>query len=334
MSVWSEFQPLKSVILGNLFETEDLLSHLSLSPKWAQNFKLINDAGLEELSAIVRLLESFGVEVKRPTSYSIKANIGSAGPALSPRDWYFKYGDKTIVGNDAFETHNIRTNSTDDLLDEYYRIPHNNKWANVSLNDLESFDLDRPYIHTSNLLRCGNDIFITKNLCRTGNEQGRSYIVSILKEINSNIRIHYVDCEEHLDSYIFFVKPGLILSRISKDRLPEFFQNWNVIQVDEQFEVYKKILKYKWKKLNPIVAKEYSWFLQSNPEETLFSLNALSINESTVIFPGKSKHIFNALEKLGITCISIDMKAISYWDSGLHCCTSEIDRVGDLEDYS
>lgn len=334
MSVWSEFQPLKSVILGNIFPTQDLLSYLSLTPKWETNFKLINDQAIAELENIASVIRSFNVDVQRPSLYNLETNAGPAGPALSPRDWYFKYGDKTIVGNDAFENHNLRTSSTDHLLGNYYKIDHQNIWAKDSFNDLLSENLNRPYMHTANLLRCGMDIFISKNLGRTGNEQGCQSIVSVLKDINPKVRIHFIDCDEHLDSYLFFIKPGLMLSRITKDRLPDFFQKWNVIHVDEQFEVYNKILNYKWKKLNPIVAKEYSWFLQSNPEETLFSLNALSINESTVVFPGKSKHIFNALEKLGITCVSVDMRAISYWDSGLHCCTSEIDRVGDLEDYS
>jgi glycine amidinotransferase len=171
-------------------------------------------------------------------------------------------------------------------------------------------------------------------LGRTGNTLGRDYILKELTTINPNVRFHDVDCEEHLDGYIFFVRPGLLLSRISKDRLPAYFKNWDIVYVDEQFEVYNKILNYKWKKMNPIVAQEYAWFLQTNPEETLFSLNGLSINESTVIFPGKSKNIFNILEKFGINCVSVDMRAISYWDSGLHCCTSEIYRAGNLEDYS
>jgi N-dimethylarginine dimethylaminohydrolase len=189
-------------------------------------------------------------------------------------------------------------------------------------------------MHTANVLRCGMDVFMTSNLGRTGNEEGRACVVQALKQVNPQVRIHYVDCEEHLDGYIFFIRPGLLLSRIAKDRLPLFFKNWTIIAVDETAEVYNKVMQYKWKKLNPIVAQEYAWFLQSNPEETLFSLNGLSINETTVMLPGISKSVFTQLEKLGINCVSVDMRALTYWDSGLHCCTSELERIENLEDYS
>lgn len=334
MTVWSEFQPLKSVILGRLFETNDLLSFLSLSPKWKQHFQLINDKGIEELEAIKNCLQSLNVEVQRTSSYTINDKLGPAGPALSPRDWYCKYGDKTIIGNDAFINHNIRTYSTDNFLNNVYRLPHNDIWANTSFNDLENFNLNRPYMHTANILRCGMDIFVSKNLGRTGNEEGRSCVVDIFKQINPKLRLHYIDCEEHLDGYIFFVKPGLVISKISKQYLPSFFANWDVIKVDENLEVYNKVMQFKWKKFNPIVAQQYAWFLQSTPEETLFSINGLCIDESNIVLPGISKTVFKELEKFGINCISVNMKALSYWDSGLHCCTSEIERIGDLEDYS
>lgn len=334
MTVWSEFQPLQTVVLGRLFDTENLLSFLSLSPKWQQYFKAINEQALNELELISTALTNSGVEVLRTTPYNIQTNEGPAGPPLSPRDWLLVYGNKTILGNDAFVNHNVRTHSTDHLLQYYIRMPHNDIWANEVLGELNSQTLQRPYMHTANILRCGMDVFITQDLGKTGNEIGRKWIIDELKSINPNVRIHNINCEEHLDGYLFFVKPGLVLSRFAKDRLPEFFKHWDVIQVDESVEVYNKVMQYKWKKLNPIVAQQYAWFLQTNPEETMFSINGLSINESTVMFPGKSPVIFSQLEKRGIDCISVDMKAISYWDSGLHCCTSELQRSGELADYS
>ena len=336
MSVWTEFQPLKSVILGNLFSTVELLTQLKLRGKWADVFKHINEQSLQELDDIANLLMSKGIDVIRPNRYPLRNSIGPAGPALSPRDWFMVYGDKLIQGNDAFANHNLRTTSTLGLLDMETKImPTHDIWFAGGFDELEGFDLPRPYYHTANFLRCGYDIFHSSHPCRTGNSRGLEWIKARIIEINPKARFHVVDAEEHLDGYIMFIRPGLLLSTRSKDRLPDYFSRWEVITVEEsdKDKAYKKTLAYRWKKLNPIVADEYSWFMQANPEETWFSINGLSIDENTVIFPGTHPSLFKKLEKLGIECISVSMKALSFWDSGLHCCTSEISRYGELEDY-
>jgi len=336
MSVWTEFQPLRSVILGNVFPTDELLGQLKLRGKWADAFKNINDQSLRELEVIAEVLSDRGVEVLRPNQYPLLHVTGPSGPALSPRDWFIVYGDRAMQGNDAFANHNVRTTSTIGLHALKTDImPTHDIWFSGGFNELESIDLARPYYHTANLLRCGHDIFYSLHPCRTGNQRGLAWMKARITEINPKVRFHAVDAEEHLDGYIMFIKPGLLLSTKSKDRLPDFFKKWEVITVDEtdKDKVYKKTLAHRWKKLNPIVANEYSWFMQANPEETWFSINGLSIDENTVIFPGMHSSLFKKLEKLGIECISVSMKAISFWDSGLHCCTAEISRHGGLEDY-
>lgn len=336
MSVWTEFQPLRSVILGNVFPTDELLTKLKLRGKWAEAFRHINDQSHIELKNIAEVLSSKGIEVLRPSQYTLAHDTGPAGPALSPRDWFMVYGDRAIQGNDAFANHNLRTISTIGLHGlETDIMPTHNIWFSGSFDELESIDLARPYYHTANLLRCGYDMFHSSNPCRTGNTLGLEWIKASISKTNPKARFHVVDAEEHLDGYIMFIKPGLLLSTKSKDRLPNFFNKWEVITVDQsdKDKAYKKTLAYRWKKLNPIVANEYSWFMQANPEETWFSINGLSIDENTVMFPGMHPSLFKKLERLGIECISVSMKALSFWDSGLHCCTSEISRDGELEDY-
>ena len=337
MAVWTEFQPLKSVILGNLFPTDELLAQLKLRGKWADAFKYINDQSLIELEKISDLLISRNIDVKRPKHYSISSSEGPAGPSLSPRDWLMVYGDVALQGNDAFANHNIRTFSTLGIHSiETISMPTYDVWADVGFNDLEYMKLQRPYFHTANMLRCGHDIFYSSNDCRTGNDFGFQWMVSEITKINPKARFHAVDTEEHLDGSISFVRPGLLLSNISKDRLPRFFDKWDVLVVDESdmHAFYRDTLAYKWKKLNPIVAKDYAWFMQTNPQETCFSINGLSLDENTIIFPGINPSLFRRLERLGIECLTVSMRAISFWDSGLHCCTSELARSGDLEDYS
>ena len=58
------------------------------------------------------------------------------------------------------------------------------------------------------------------------------------------------------------------------------------------------------------------------------------INENTVLFTGKHKRLFNQLEKHGVDCVSVDLRATTFWDNGLHCVTNELEREGQLEDYA
>ena len=336
MSVWTEFQPLKSVILGNLFPTDELLSQLKLRGKWADAFRYINDRSLEELEEIANLLASREIKVLRPKTYNFNSPYGAAGPSLSPRDWLLVYGDVALQGNDAFANHNIRTESTLGIHDiPTLSLPTDDIWCDGNFDDIAKNNLGRPYYHTANILRCGNDIFYSSHPGRTGNEMGFRWMVEKLKIINEKIRFHEVTAEEHLDGTIMFIKPGLVVSMVSRDRLPDFFSKWEVITVEEpdKRKAYKASLAHRYKKLNPIVASEYAWFMQANPEETWFTMNGLSINEETVIFPGFDANLFNQLEKKSIECISVSMKALTFWDAGLHCCTSELTRSGELEDY-
>jgi len=310
--------------------------HLNLRDKWSDAFRYINDQSLKELDDIASLLMSRGIEVLRPKVYNFSSCYGLSGPSLSPRDWLLAYGDVVLQGNDAFPNHNMRTASTLGIHDmQTISMPTNDIWCNGNFDDLEKYDLGRPYYHTANILRYGNDIFYASLPGRTGNRSGFEWISRQIRKINNNARFHIVEADEHLDGHIMFIKPGLLVSLIPQSHLPDFFSKWEVIVVEEpdKRKAYSMSLAHKYKKLNPIVAREYAWFMQANPEETWFTMNGLSLDENTVIFPGFDANLFNKLEKRSIECISVSMKALTFWDAGLHCCTSELSRIGTLEDY-
>ena len=82
------------------------------------------------------------------------------------------------------------------------------------------------------------------------------------------------------------------------------------------------------------MAKIFYNFLTTNTEETFFSGNSLSINENTILFTGKNHELFSKLEKKGIDCVSVDFRATTFWDCGPHCSSNDLERTGDLEDYS
>jgi N-dimethylarginine dimethylaminohydrolase len=82
-----------------------------------------------------------------------------------------------------------------------------------------------------------------------------------------------------------------------------------------------------------MLVKQWHWYQQTNPQETAFSLNALSIDENTVMFPGYDKEVFTQLAKHNVECINLNLKTCYFWDNGLHCFTNELHRQGDIENY-
>ena len=335
MTVYSEFQPLQSVVVGRLFPVDEYLKNLNLAPQWEKSLKTILKKATNELENLSSVLQQRNITVHRPKLYPMKT-AGFHPAPLTCRDWFLRYGDDCLIGNEAFQVNQIRINSTDHLYKNVHYIPTDDIFSDDSIDKFECDKLARAYLHTCNIIRYGKDLFVTGNYELTGNKKGMQYAIDWFKE-NYDVRIHIIEhAVDHLDGQIHIVKPGVMLSVLTKDQLPDFFKNWTVIVCDEvsQEQAYGKTYAYRYKKLHPIIAKQYASFLEANPEETMFNLNSLSIDENTILIPGFDARIFNTLEKLGVECISIDFRAVCFFDSGIHCATNELDRIGNCEDYN
>jgi N-dimethylarginine dimethylaminohydrolase len=335
MTVYSEFQPLETVVVGRLFPVDEYLQNLNLAEHWKNNFSTILTKATEELENLVEVLENRNITVHRPTIYPMQATHGFYPAPLACRDWFLRYGDDCLVGNEAFERNLIRTTTTGHLYDRKHNIPTENIFSISSLDKFNCEDLVRAYFHTCNIVRLGKDLFVSGNYELTGNKLGMQYAVNWFKE-NFDVRIHVIEnATDHLDSHIHIVKPGVMLSILTKDELPDYFKNWTVIECNDfdKQQAYGNTYAYKFKKLHPVIAKQYASFMEANPEETMFNINALSINENTILIPGFNAKIFDTLEEMGVECISVDFRAVSFFDCGVHCATNELDRIGPCEDY-
>ena len=68
-------------------------------------------------------------------------------------------------------------------------------------------------------------------------------------------------------------------------------------------------------------------------EETVFDINILVIDEKNIVCNNVNKKVFDALERHGITPHVLNFRHRYFWDGGLHCITSDIDRNGTRKDY-
>ena len=65
----------------------------------------------------------------------------------------------------------------------------------------------------------------------------------------------------------------------------------------------------------------------------MFDVNVLFINEQNVVVNNYNKEVFEAFDRHGITPHIINFRHRYFWDGGLHCITSDLNRVGEQKDY-
>lgn len=68
-------------------------------------------------------------------------------------------------------------------------------------------------------------------------------------------------------------------------------------------------------------------------EETVFEVNMLSVNESTILSLNYQKEVHDKLLKHGIEPIYCRFRHRNFWDAGLHCLTVDTVREGGMQNY-
>jgi len=68
-------------------------------------------------------------------------------------------------------------------------------------------------------------------------------------------------------------------------------------------------------------------------EETVFDVNMLVIDEKNVIVNNENDKVFSAFERHGVTPHVCNFRHRYFWDGGIHCITSDLEREGEMKDY-
>ena len=67
--------------------------------------------------------------------------------------------------------------------------------------------------------------------------------------------------------------------------------------------------------------------------ETVFDINTLGISEECVLVSSYNKEVFDFLKKHKVEPIIVPLRHRYFWDGGLHCCSLDLIREGEREDY-
>jgi len=286
----------------------------------------------------VKKLGSFGVEVLRPTVFAeethpthyLEDNDSKyIIPPMTPRDHC------TMIGNTFFENF---------LSAPGWENGYEHIVAHIRAqgNHIHSRDYNSSIINGAMVSRIGKDLYFGTELYT----QDQSTLKFMLNQKFRNTRNHIVNTGGHSDGSYCPVCPGLILSLKDMPIYNETFPDWEVVYVTSNLDDIKPFLDLKEKNHGKwwIPGFEYdqdvidvvdNWMSHwtGYVEETVFDINMLIVDPKNVIVVGYHKQVFDALERYGITPHIVPFRHRWFWDGGIHCVTSDLDREGTMQNY-
>lgn len=169
----------------------------------------------------------------------------------------------------------------------------------------------------------------------------------IIDQEFTNTRNHIVNTGGHSDGTYCPVTPGLIISLKDVPTYKDTFPDWEVVYLpDQSWAKVKPFLQLKEKNKGrwwipgfehdqAVIDVVEQWLSHwtGYVEETVFDVNMLIIDPKNVIVFSYNKLVFDALDRFGITPHVVPFRHRYFWDGGVHCVTTDLHRIGQLQDF-
>ena len=105
--------------------------------------------------------------------------------------------------------------------------------------------------------------------------------------------------------------------------------------------IYQKVKDYPWNSVKDLDGWEIVDSAQPAHNEppplcyssTWLSMNVLVLDPKTVCVEKSEKYQAEQLDKLGMEVIPVELRDAYAFGGGLHCCTADVYREGELKDY-
>lgn len=350
MTVWTEWDPLTEIIVGDCYT--ECNGNWVLEPRARELFNLILKETKEDLDNLASYLTKLGVKVRRPAVTQLnqsiplgKFSILNAAAPIIPRDQYLVYG------NNIYQTY---TSMPDRYLDSfnYYTIfrdmfkkgynwisqpppilenfEDNIKWWNNGDYIYHQLHKDNVLWHTATMFKCG-DALITNN-AGPGTALGLDWMKRNIDAqiIDNNNTI--VNNWGHIDHGFFMTDDNTVFC-INREWVPELLRNKNLIEIGHLFEKFTfqdffKDYQSHDGKLTVDWLERWLTEWKGYAQEVAFDTNVLVVDSTNIIFSNKQPTLFKFLESIGITCHVCELRHGIFWESGIHCVTLDISRQG------
>ena len=213
----------------------------------------------------------------------------------------------------------------------------------ISGSGTEIVYTNHDFINGCFVSRIGYDLFFGT---QTFHEDKQALLESV-NQLFPNYRNHIVDSGGHGDAVYCPVTPGLIVSLNDVPTYAETFPDWEVIYLpDSDYSQNKKFKqsmiknKGRWfipgfeQDTNLITMVDHyfdEWVGQAS--ETVFDVNILIVDPKNIIVSTHNDQIESACAKRGITVHVSPFRHKYFWDSGIHCITNDLNRVGSMQKF-
>lgn len=352
---YTEFQPLREVIVGRAYSPEHVDHFEDLDLK--EMLQKIFHETEEDIQKLITFLEEQGAVVKRPEIlFDLKFNEGPSqrrrprvdlhqfsfsfpNQPLMPRDTAGVYGNKIL----EFYTKNcgrfFDNWSTYEIFHSYFQ--QGAEWLSMPPPLLKAdettyaqYNDSRILFHAANILKCGKDLFYSQTQPEHSSGKGTLDGIDWLKQnLEGEFNLNPVDVGGHLDGKMAILKPGVVACW-NKRVIPEKMSNWNIIEVPHTFGQLPESLRNARKKrfYKDFVEKWLKEWI-GYCDETVFDVNMFSVNENLVITNGYNKEVCDQLKDNGIEVWPFHFRHQHFWDGAIHCLTLDTIREGGQEDY-
>jgi hypothetical protein len=335
ISVYSEFQPLREIVVGSGYPPEyfDHIGDAGIRTCLQQIFGEIE----EDFSHLQRTLESLGVTVLRPQIISREEFDLNPMliPPLTPRDRQGVFGQKLVrmgpwgIWDWLFDHYSDL--APDQVLDPFRSGP------------------DADHINGANnscVYRMGRDIWFDHSEWMTPQHSAwlRQHVLQ-----DPAYRFHDMHTLGHGDCVFAVLRPGVLLTSYHDGvEYQRDFPDWHMHCVDTP-----SINRHHYQEFRDRSHPGGTWWVPGADNvpgfrayvdqylqhwvgamhESVFDVNCVSVDESHVIFGCYDKAVFDYCRGHGIEPILCDIRHRFFFDGSVHCCTLDTRREGGMEDY-
>ena len=336
VKVFCQFDPLEEVWLGDTWPEE---FYYDLEPEVRDVFARITEITKRDLDHIETTLKSLGVIVRRPvfdsdSQYYRDQNNLLLRPPIPIRD------DNLVLGENLM--FHLRTEYTKDPWQKYLDAYKADGTEIIESNFLQPFG----YLQPPSIVRTGKDILIDKDThIHSWDLVERNFFPLLIEK---GFRISVAETDGHMDSIFCIPRPGHILTSHWKNNYSNEYPGWDIYHIPKEVKKDTKLNTigtslawwiesdhgYTYPAFNDHLAKHAKEWI-GNIRETVFTVNSLVINENLLMITGgePDRDTRNWLAKIGVEYIHVKFESKTFFDSGLHCITTDIRRRGNMRDF-
>jgi len=338
MSVWTDWDPLEEVIVGNCHAPGAL--NWFIESDLQDSFNTILAETKQDLDALASLLQQLGVKVHRPQVHDYQHSVDlatfsvqcPAGPMV-PRDQYLVYGDT------VYQTYTSMTDRYFDSL-SYYNIfqqlfDQGHNWISQPAPNLRNLPPEKNWSnqgsliynhlyhhqllwHTATMFKCGDRLIA--NTQGPGTQSGLEWMRrnlpadTVIENVSTTMRNW-----GHIDHGFFMIDDHNVIC-VDREFVPECLRDKHI------HEIHQYLPKEMVDPATPIdrlldPSKGYE-------QVVAFDTNVLVVDSHNVVFDNNMSELFEFLASLGVKCHVAPLRHRKFWASGIHCSTLDIRRRG------